>query len=158
MSAAAEGDHAGQVTETARARPTSHDLTSREKSAVGFQAVLVLGAVPDVVVALVRTARRDRGVQLGSPLVSLLLAAGAPGVARWAWRRQGRLAGAVLLGYAAAVPLAPAVAGAVRATVVGTRHPLWQLAVSATARGVSAYVVAMITVRRLRREARLSGA
>jgi hypothetical protein len=120
---------------TDRPRP---DLTPAGKDAVAFQSVVLLGSLPDLAVTLVRLARGHRGVQLGPTLVTLVLAAGAPTVGRWAVRRRGRLGAAALLAYGSAVVLAPAAAAPVRVTVLGDRSAAWQLAISAAVRGVSA--------------------
>jgi hypothetical protein len=146
------------VTGPDRPRLTARDLTSREKGALVFQTAVLVGGPADLAVALIRFARRERGVQLGPTLVSLVLAAGAPPVGRWAVRHQGRLAAAALLGYGGAIVLAPAAAAPVRVTVVGSGQPLWQLAVAAAARALSASVTALLVVRRLTQERRLSGA
>ena len=137
------------------------ELTRRETDAVVFQAAVVLGTVPDLLVALVRFARRDRGIQLGPTLTTLAVAAGTPRFGRWALRAGGRRGVAARVGLAAAVLVLPLPAGVVRSTVVGVRNPLWQLAVSAAVRGVSACVTvlpAALAVGRRRREARLSAA
>lgn len=142
-------------------RSLREDLTPGEKDALAFQAVVVLGSVPDLLVALVRFARRDRGVQLGPTLTSLVVAAGTTRTARWALRAGGRRGAAARLGLTAAIFLLPLPAGALPPTVVGARNPLWQLAVSAGVRAVSACLTvlpAALAVGRRRRDASLSGA
>lgn len=148
--------HPGAVTSPDTSRSLRDELTPREMDALVLQAVLVLGVVPDSLVALVRFARRDRGVQLGPTLTTLALAAAAPHFGRWALRARGRRGVAARLGLAAAVPLLPLAAGVPRATVVGDRNPLWQLAVSAAARVVGACLTTLpvaLAVSRRRREA-----
>ena len=135
------------------------ELTTGEVDALVFQAVVVLGSLPDLVVALVRFARRDRGVQLGPTLTTLAVAAAAPRSGRRALRAAGRRGVAARIGSAAAVLLLPAAAGALRATVVGTRNPLWQVAVAATVRVVCACLTGLpvaLAVGRRRRERGLS--
>jgi hypothetical protein len=147
------------VTEVPAPIPPRDELTARERNALYFQGLLVLGSVPDTAVALVRWARRARGVQLGPTLVTLVLSAAVPRLGREALRTPGRRGIAARTALALAVPVLPAVAGTSRATVVGRRHPLWQLAVSATVRAVSACLTALpvaLAVARRRRE-RLSG-
>ena len=61
---------------------------------------------------------------------------------------------------AASVLLLPLPAGALPSTVVGTRNPLWQLAVSSAVRMVSACLTTLpvaLAVGRRRRAAELSG-
>jgi hypothetical protein len=130
-------------------------LTARERNALLFQGVLVLGSVPDTAVALVRWARRERGVQLGPTLVTLLLSAALPRLGRAALRTPGRRGVAARVVLALAVPVLPVAAGSSRATVVGRRHPLWQLAVSAAVRVVSGCALVLpvaLAVARRRRE------
>ena len=150
------------VTITDRPRSgTYRYMRSWDKTLLAFQGALVLGGYADVVVALVRWAGHRRGAQLGPFLVSLVLAAGAPVVGRWAVRHQGRPAGALLVGYGSAVLLAPAAAAPVRATLVGRGHPMWQLALTGGARVLSAVVLLLpsaLRVERRRRAAELSGA
>ena len=143
------------------ARSLLRELTPPEMDAVVFQAVLVLGSAPDSLVALVRFARRDRGVQVGPTLATLAVAAARPRFGRWALRTRGRRGVPARLGLAAAVLLLPLAAGVPRATVVGAGHPLWQLAVSATARVVGACLTTLpvaLAVGRRRRRPDLSGA
>jgi hypothetical protein len=148
------------VTDPVRSRPPGWaDMTSRERSAIVFQAVVVLGSVPDFLVALVRVARRERGVQLGPTLATLALAAVTPRLGRWALRAEGRRGVAARLGLLLAVPLLPASAGMARATVIGSRNPLWQLAVSAVVRVVSGCLTvlpAALAVARRRRATELT--
>jgi hypothetical protein len=149
------------VTSADRSRSPRTELTPREKDALAFQAVVVLGSVPDLLVALVRFARRDRGIQLGPTAATLAVAAGTPWSARWALRAEGRRGVAARVGMAAAVLLLPLPAGALPSTVVGARNPLWQLAVSAAVRAASAVLTVLpvaLAVGRRRREAQLSGA
>ncbi|SOE01542.1 hypothetical protein [Blastococcus haudaquaticus] len=139
--------------------PVGAELTPGEVDALAFQAVVVLGTVPDLAVALVRFARRDRGIQLGPTLATLGVAAAAPRWGRWAIRAAGRRGVIARVGLAAAVLLLPAAAGVVRPTVVGTRNPLWQVAASAAVRTVSGCLTALpvaLAVGRRRRDGRLS--
>jgi hypothetical protein len=149
------------VTSADRSHSFRGGLTPRQKDALAFQAVVVLGSVPDLLVALVRFARRDRGIQLGPTAATLAVAAGTPWFARWALRAEGRRGVAARVGMAAAVLLLPLPAGALHSTVVGARNPLWQLAVSAAVRAASAVLTVLpvaLAVGRRRREAQLSGA
>ncbi|WP_116450009.1 hypothetical protein [Blastococcus litoris] len=149
------------MTDDARPSALRAELTAREKDALAFQAVMVLGAVPDLAVALVRSARRERGIQLGPTAATLALAAVAPAWGRRALRARGPAGVAARLGLLAAVPVLPLSAGAVRATVIGRGHPLWQLAASAAVRVVSGAVTVLPAARavaRRRREAPLRAA
>ncbi|MQA32301.1 hypothetical protein [Modestobacter roseus] len=125
------------------ARLTSRDLTPRQQDALLSQTVVLAGTLSDLVVALVRLARGSRGSQLGPTLVTLVLAAGAPPLARWAMRVRGRRGRAVLVALLVAVPTLPAAAGGTRGTVVGSGNPLWQLAVSAGTRVVGGGVLVL---------------
>ena len=143
------------MTSTDAAPPGWGELTAREKDALLIQAVVVLGTVPDLTVALVRTVRRQRGVQLGPMLVTVALAVLTPRLARVALRTPGRRGAAARVALAVAAPVLPAAGAAVRATVVGRRHPLWQLAVSAAVRVVGGCLTALpvaLAVARRRRE------
>ncbi len=75
---APRGGHDPGVTEEPAPIPLRDELTARERYALVFHGLLVLGSVPDTAVALVRWARRDRGVQLGPTLVTLLVSAPSP--------------------------------------------------------------------------------
>ncbi len=135
--------------------PFRDELTARERYALLVQGLLVVGSVPDTAVALVRWVRRERGVQLGPTLATLLLSAALPRLGRAALRTPGRRGVAARGTLALAVPVLPVLAGTSRATVVGQGHPLWQLAVSATVRVVGACVTVLPvarTVARRRRE------
>ncbi len=89
-------------------------LTAREPNALLFQGALVLGSVPDTAVALVRWARRERGVQLGPTLVTLLFSAALPRTGRAALRTPGRRGVAVRVVSACALVLPVALAVARR--------------------------------------------
>ena len=149
------------MTTADRSRSLRAELSPRETDALVFQAVVVLGSVPDLLVALVRFVRRRRGIQLGPTAATLAVAAGTPRFGRWAMRAEGRPGVAARLGLAAAVLLLPLAAGAVRSTVIGARNPLWQLAVSAAVRVSGACLLVLpvaLAVGRRRREAPLSAA
>ncbi len=143
------------MTEEPAPIPLRDELTARERYALVFHGLLVLGGVPDTAVALVRWARRERGVQLGPTLVTLLVSAALPRLGRAALRTPGRRGVAARVGLALDVPVLPVAADSSRATVVGRPHPLWQLAVSAAVRVVSACLTALpvaLAVARRRRQ------
>jgi hypothetical protein len=153
--------HPDAVTSTERSASLRGELTAREKDAVAFQAVVVLGSIPDLLVALVRFARQDRGIQLGPTATTLAVAASAPRFGRWAFRTGGRRGVAARLGLVTAVLVLPAAAGGLRSTVVGTRNPLWQLGLSAAVRVVSGCLTvlpAALAAAKRRRAAQLTGA
>ena len=148
------------MTSADRSASVRAELTAREKDAVAFQAVMVLGSIPDLLVALVRFARRDRGIQLGPTAASLAVAVAAPWSGRRAFRTGGRRGVAARLGLMAAVLVLPAAAGVLRWTVVGTRNSLWQLGLSGAARVVSGCLTvlpAALAAGRRRRAAQLTG-
>ncbi len=102
------------MTEEPAPIPLRDELTARERYALAFHGLLVLGSVPDTAVALVRWARRERGVQLGPTLVTLLLSAALPRPGRAALRTPGRRGVAVRVVSACALVLPVALAVARR--------------------------------------------
>jgi hypothetical protein len=66
-------------------------------------------------------------------------------------RVPGRRGIAVRVALMAAHLLLPLAAGAAPGTVVGARHPLWQLAFSATTRAAGAVRVVRVALRATRR-------
>ena len=143
--------HAGRVTGPDRPRLTAAELTPGEVDALTTQLLLLAGGLPDLAVALVRWARGDRGVQAGPTLSTVGLALVTPQLGRWSMRVPGRPGGAVRVALMAAHLLLPLAAGAAPGTVVGVRHPLWQLALSGTARAAGAVRVVRVVLAATRR-------
>jgi hypothetical protein len=143
------------VTSPDRPPITASELTPREVDVLATQLLLLAGALPDLAVALVRWARRDRGAQVGPTLATVGLALVTPQLGRWARHVPGRYGVAVRVTLMAAQLLLPLAAGTAPGTVVGTRHPLWQLVVSGTARtgGAVRVVRVVLAVGRRRRAA-----
>ena len=134
-----------------RPRLTAAELTPREADALATQLLLLAGGLPDLAVALVRWARRDRGVQVGPTLATVGLALVTPQLGRWSLRVPGRAGIAARVALTAAHLLLPLAAGTAPGTVVGTRHPLWQLASSGAARAAGAVRVVRVVLRVTRR-------
>ena len=139
------------MTRPDRPRITAADLTPSEVDALATQLLLLAGTVPDLAVALARWARRDRGVQVGPTLATVGLALVTPILYRWSMRVPGRPGESLRVALMAAHLLLPLAAGTASGTVAGTRHPLWQLAVSGTARAVGAVRVVRVVLRLARR-------
>lgn len=133
-----------------------HLTRGQQDRLVGLQ-VLVVGGVPDLVVALTRRARGRRGVQAGPALVSTALAVALPPAGRWALRRcarpdgrlDGRAVAAALVGSGAAAVLGPLAAAGSPRTVVGDGNPLWSVAWSAALRAVTSLVTILQVVHTL---------
>jgi hypothetical protein len=143
------------VTSSDRPRITASELTPREVDVLATQLLLLAGSLPDLAVALVRWARRDRGVQVGPTLATLGLALLTPQLYRSSLGLPRRAGETVRVALMAAHLLLPLAAGAAPGTVVGNRHPLWQLASSGTARAAGAVRVVRVVfaVGRRRRAA-----
>ncbi|MCZ2830474.1 hypothetical protein O2W14_16675 [Modestobacter sp. VKM Ac-2986] len=139
------------MTSPERARLLASELTPGEVDALATQLLLLAGGAPDLAVALVRWARGDRGVQVGPTLATAGLALVTPQLGRWSMHLPGRPGRAVRVALMAAHLLLPLAAGAAPGTVVGTRHPLWQPAVSGAARALGAVRVVRVVLRVARR-------
>jgi hypothetical protein len=140
------------VTTPDRPRLGAADLSPRELDALATQLLLLAGGLPDLAVTLVRWGRRDRGVQAGPTLATVGLALVTPQLGRWSMRVPGRPGVAVRVALMASHLLLPLAAGAASGTVVGSRHPLWQLALSGAARAAGAVRVVRVVLRATRRQ------
>ncbi|QXG75237.1 hypothetical protein KUM42_15530 [Modestobacter sp. L9-4] len=139
------------MTSPDRPRITAAEMTPAEVDALATQLMLLAGGLPDHAVALVRWARGDRGVQVGPTLATVGLALVTPQLGRWSLRVPGRPGVAVRVALMAVHLLLPLAAGAAPGTVVGSRHPLWQLAFSGAARVIGAVRVVRVVLRVARR-------
>jgi hypothetical protein len=128
------------VTSADRSASLRAELTAREKDAVAFQAVVVLGGVPT-------SWWRWSGPRAGT--------GGSSSV-----RRRPPSRWPARPGLVTAVLVLPAGASGLRSTVVGTRNPLWQLGLSAAVRVVSGCLTvlpAALAAAKRRRAAQLTG-
>ena len=142
---------------TPRPAPGWRDLTPAQRYAVLSQVLLLASSVADLGVALTRAVLGRRGVQTAPALISAGLAAAAPALLLRAPSLPPRVGGPAAAALVLAALTAPALGAVPRATVVGSRNPLWALGLSALARAGAAGVVAALVVRDLERLRAVSG-